>query len=482
MCIAPRIGPLFVAVSALVISVLHPLHAAGWPADNESYGPLGCKVFEFKGEWERDIDSSDLRNSTYGMCLTVATATILNWYQWPRTSLFDGVRWVDSSRTYESAAVARAWDYHLITGGKGPVQDCRTDDPELRVSAADPSWTGADEIKKLIWTTERSFGVSYGRFEIESPECEFEGGGYFPLQNILKNRFGYPNARLVHLRNKEERDEAAEELRSGEPVIVMECGHAYVVDAIDRDPLYGEIILHSTDYLSDSATMGWFEWQHFHENGASWAIAGLDPVFRIQGKETRKITYDFGDRHLPSTSNTTRRAVIRIRSTQCTPLGDLRITVQSVIPSTIDTVTTSTLYHTAARFDSSMLRLPEDGMFEFGIKEEGSLSLVFTNNDNAPKKLFIELHDFDSSHVLSPQEEALLATTCESTSLFAGRSDRQPGISGRPGRQAQKLILRSGSARAQLPQGAALYDVRGRLIGNGGLKAGQGIIIYTDRP
>ncbi len=370
---------------------------------------MGCRWFRFRGIWESEDLSFDEEENTNAACLTVAAASIINFHRWPRASYFDAL-YARCHERGESVPVAHKWDFGLINGPGSPHSNCLTDDPEKRTLPSNEDWTGVSEIRKLMYVIERAYGHDYECFRARSRECE--GLGNFPVHHLMRNRFGYPHASSLSIRNPEARKTAVRDIRSGNPVIAVKCEHVFALDGYKTDRKTGEGLFHACDYVSADESTGWFTWKQLLETGLIRVIADLDPDIALRPKPGQaKIAYWFGDDYLPQTSHTGRKGFVRIQSASKEPVGavDVVVTIRQHDSLTTPDVRQLALFKGVAAGRS--LRVPAKGTFAFDISEACVISVVIRNNGASPRTLRATFHDFAGSHDLENWQEKRLYGT-----------------------------------------------------------------------
>jgi hypothetical protein len=384
-------GPmaLLVRVALAAASVAFPGH--GWPTDDEGYGLMGCRFFQFNGEWERMENPDDPEENTVAACVSVAMASIINYHRWPPESHFDGL-YVKFGGFPEIKPIFHRWDYGLISGNGDKSAECDSDLPEGRYSIENPEWTGEDEIHELIYVVERSFGASNDWLRTTDNSCY--GLGHYAIEHILKNRFGYPAARTMPAKKGETKKHVIRNLDDGLPVIALKCDHAFVIDGYRAGRKDTEGRFHSCDYVSGDATMGWFKWSRLIEDYVEHFVVDLSPVYTIRrGQPEVKIAYHWGEGCVAFTGNTQREGYITVDGPDDGPLGsigaELRIQ-QEQGPGSVST----TLAGFATAPDGSM-RIPEVGRFSFHVGRRTKIVLRIFNADRRAKQLKIIFHDFE---------------------------------------------------------------------------------------
>ncbi len=353
---------------------------------------MGCKFFKFKGLWEEVINEDEPEEGTEGICLTVAVASIMNYYRWPIASKFDGV-YMTSKNTRIIKPISHRWNYRLITGGKGAMVDCESDDPSERRLDSNPSWTGLDEIRQLMYVVERSYGHDHEYFHLPGDVCgEY---GYYALEHVLRNRFGYAGARSIDLRRPDAKTLIARNLKKKTPVIALKCEHAFVLDGYRVDPCTKGPSFHSTDYVQEETTMGWFPWQQFVDEGVVAAIVGLNPVIELgKGPYQKAVNFSWGDHFVPATSHTVRSGRITIHSGSSEDLGALSLEVRA---KDLESGSDQKLYSYRGTVRSTRMTIPPQAPFEFVVDESTEVTLTIRNNDKRRKQLMLEFSDFEVS-------------------------------------------------------------------------------------
>lgn len=380
------------AAAGVIVAITAAAAAAQWAVDDEPYGLLGCKVLRFRGLWEHSPDSLRPDEGTEGVCLAVAAGSVILYNKWPKRSHFDG-SYVICGDSAVVKPVDHTWRFSLITGDKGRLQDCDSDDPELRTDTEDPDWTGIDEIRRLVYVVERAYGFDHECFRSAGGECG--GTGYHPLEHIMKNRLGYPSARTVGARRPEARKQVIRSVRNGLPVIGMKCDHAYVIDGFKIDPKTGEHLYHSCDYVLGEGTMGWFTWKYLLSEGLERVIVGLSPaVILPKGPSTFTIRYRWGDEFVPATSNTKRRGYLSVTHRDGGALGALSVRVRATDRSAYTSETTRAILLVERSYEGATARIPATGTFEFSIGKKTDMLVNIRNRDPVAKAVRVEFHDF----------------------------------------------------------------------------------------
>lgn len=366
---------------------------AQWPTDDEPLGFMGCKFFRFKGLWEEVINLDEPEEGTEGICLTVAVASLMNYFQWPVESRFDGVYMTSKNMRFVKP-IKHKWNYRLITGGKGATVDCETDDPSLRTQPEDPSWSGLDEIRQLMYVVERSYGHDHEYFHLPGTVCgEY---GYYALEHVLRNRFGYAGCRTLDMRRQDVRRQVVSDLKRKIPVIAMKCEHAFVIDGFRVDPVTKKEHFHSTDYVQEGTTMGWFTWKEFLSEGVVAMITNLNPVCELKkGPFQKAFQYHWGDRFVPATSHTSREGLIKIYSASPKPLGDLSIEIRRRELGSPKPETAEILFSTRKDIQTTRFTIPGDHPLPFEVEENTALTLTIRNNDKHYKPIMVMFNDFE---------------------------------------------------------------------------------------
>ena len=371
----------------LVVLVLVLCFAAAgeWPIDSEPYGFLGCKQLRYRGVWECDKDTVHPDESIDGICISVSLANIMMYYAWPPFSSFDGI-YLTTGYDGVIKHIDRRWDYSLITGPR-TTYDCETDDPELRHSVENPQWSGLDEVHRLLYAVERSFGFDHNYFKIkDSTACN--GDGYFGIEHVLRNRFGYPNARTIDAGKTSSRKTVIANLKQNIPVIAMRCDHIYLLDGYKYDKNRQRDLIHSSDYLQGEESIGWFPWKAFYIEKLDRFVVDIHPRVRIPaGPSTHTITYCWGEGYIPGTQYTERKGRLFVYRENNLPLGNIEILLQSVdlTPYTDDSV--MTLSGMRGDFTARQITVPEAGYFDFGVLEAKKITVVIKNKDPFVKNI-----------------------------------------------------------------------------------------------
>jgi hypothetical protein len=385
---------IFMVLTILSISIVL---RAGWPVDPEPYGFLGCKVLRFRGLHEENIDSSRLDESTEGTCITTAIGNVVMYYQWPPFSHFDGIY-----KTFEYDGIVKPvfhiWNFQLMTG-TGGATDCETDDPAARTLPGNPFWTGLDEIRKLVYVAERSYGHEQEYFRIDEKACE--GLGYYPIDHVLRNRFGYPSCRTIPITKPIAKKEVIQNIRQRIPVIAMKCQHVYIIDGYTKETRTGREMFHSCDYIEGVHTMGWFTWKYLLREGLTLVVVGITPDCRMPGLSRTSFKYSWGDRYIPGTSYTSRRGYIEVIHARDLPIGKIECTLSRGTPleSNIARDPPKPVYNIRSSFAARAITIPPAGTFPFEIEDDLTLVLSVSNNDASAKTLRVVFHDFTGDSV-----------------------------------------------------------------------------------
>ena len=379
-------------VHILIFALLIQSPQAEWPIDSQPYGFLGCKQLRFRGLWEYDIDSSKLDESTDGICITVAVANILLYYRWPPLSRFDGL-YVNDSGDALLKSINHRWRYSLITG-KRTTLDCESDDPETRHLPHSPSWTGLQELRKLVYVVERSYGCNYEFFKVPDDSI-CDGTGYYAIEHVLRNRFGYPLCKTIDASEGQSKQKVIRDLKRNIPVIAMTCEHAYLIDGYKYDAKKKRSLIHSSDYLFGEESMGWFPWKYFYRNGLNRFVVNISPRFRLSnGPSTRSITYSWGEGTIPGTKFTSRKGRIVIRRESKAPLGNIELKLEVKHLSDAYKKDNATVLRYKGNISSDTLFFPQRSYFSFNVKDSTNLILHIKNLDPHAKNLRVVLHDF----------------------------------------------------------------------------------------
>jgi hypothetical protein len=383
-----RIKTIFFLAAIASASVTH----AEWPVDEEPYGFLGCKQLRFRGFWENNIDSANLEESTDGICITVALANIMLYYRWPEGSHFDGI-FISGDYNHIVKRIKHRWNYDLIVGPK-TTADCDSDDPHARIHADYPGWTGTHEIRHLIYAVERSFGYAHEYFKtIDTNACD--GEGYYAIEHVLRNRFGYPLCKTIDAKTAHGKRAAIRNLKNNMPVIAMKCDHAFLLDGYRYDTKRGRALIHSSDYLQMDASMGWFPWKYFDNEALDRFVINISPEYRLSsGPSSGKISYYWGTGYIPATSNTMRKGRIIIRRSGNLPVGSIVAVLKAQDMSDYAAGNVDCLYHFKGRIDKNIMLIPDEGFFFFDVGNTTRIDLSISNYDKAAKSLTIVFQDF----------------------------------------------------------------------------------------
>lgn len=369
----------------VVLIFLPVLVAAEWPVDNEPYGFLGCKQLRYRGFWEYVQDTVHPDETIDGVCISVALANVMMYYQWPTFSRFDGI-YLTTSYDGVIKHINQKWNYPLITGPR-TVNDCETDDPQSRCAADNPGWTGLDEMHRLLYAVERSFGFDHNYFKIkDSTACM--GDGYFGVEHVLRNRFGYPNCRTIDANKTGSRTTVVKNLKKNIPVVAMRCDHIYLLDGYKYDQKKGRDLIHSSDYLQGETSIGWFPWKAFYNEKLDRFVVDIYPGVHIpEGPSEKEVTFFWGDGYIPGTQYTERKGRLFIFSENDRPLGNLEVSLQSkdLTPYAYDS--TVILYRKKDFFNMKHIAVPERGYVDFEIREVTRIDLKIFNKDPLEKQI-----------------------------------------------------------------------------------------------
>lgn len=377
--------------SMMAVLLLIGTVGAQWPVDNEPYGFLGCKQLSYRGIWECKKDSLHPDESIDGVCISVALANVMIYYQWPLFSRFDGV-YMTSSYDGIIKHINHRWNYPLITGPR-TCDDCLSDTPENRRDPKNPNRTGIDELRILLYAVERSFGFDYNYFKTkDSSACK--GDGYYGIEHVMRNRFGFPNCKTIDANKTGSRTKVVSDLKKKIPVIAMRCDHTYLLDGYKYDPVKKRDMIHSSDYLQGEASIGWFPWKAFYNENLDRFVVDVYPQTVLpKGPSVSTINYFWGDGYIPGTQYTKRKGKIFISSENDLPLGKLEIAVYSTDISQYADDTRKVLYKTKGLYNGKLITVPEKSYFTFEVSEENRLDLVVTNQDKIKKKIRVLLCD-----------------------------------------------------------------------------------------
>jgi hypothetical protein len=358
---------------------------AEWPVDNEPYGFLGCKQLRYRGYWEYVQDTVHPDETIDGVCISVALANVMMYYQWPTFSRFDGI-YLTTSYDGIIKNIDRKWNYPLITGPR-TIGDCESDDPHTRHAADNPHWTGIDEMHRLLYAVERSFGFDHNYFKTkDSSACR--GDGYFAVEHVMRNRFGYPNCKTIDANKTGSKTMVVNNLKKNIPVIAMRCDHIYLLDGYRFDPKKKRDMIHSSDYLQGEASIGWFPWKAFYNEKLDRFVVDVHPRYNLPHSQTPNcISYFWGDGYIPGTQYTERKGRLFIFSEKNVSLGNLDIAVQSTDLTPFAYDSTAILYSTKGNYNRSFLVIPEKGYFNFEVREANKIDLLITNKDPLPKEV-----------------------------------------------------------------------------------------------
>ncbi|MBN1128126.1 MAG: hypothetical protein JXA71_04035 [Chitinispirillaceae bacterium] len=367
------------------------LHAS-WPVDSEPYGFLGCKLLQFRGFWEYDMDSSRIDESTDAVCISVAISNILLYYLWPPVSEFDGY-FMDSPYSGMVKRINHRWNYKLITGPR-TTSDCESDDPESRYLPNNPGWTGVSEIRKLVYVAERSFGYNHELIKNkDTTACE--GEGYYPIEHVLRNRFGYPLCATIDAKIPASKRIVLDNLRQRMPVIAMRCDHIYLLDGFKYDSLKKRYLIHSTDYVQGEDSMGWFPWKFFFGEGLDRFVVNITPRYRLSpGPSRGKIVYSWGEGIIAGTSYTSRKARVVLLRENRRQIGSVELSVRLQNTTPFSNKESRILYRFNGTVSKPSMVIPPKGYLKFDVDETADVELVIRNNDPYAKNFRIVFHDF----------------------------------------------------------------------------------------
>ena len=368
---------------ALVLTVVAVY--AEWPIDNEPYGFLGCKQLRFRGTWECSIDSVHPDESIDGVCISVALANVMIYFQWPLFSHFDGDY---LTKSYDGIIkhINEQWNYRLITGSR-TTDDCKSDSPETRHDPRNPNRTGVHEIRRLLYAIERSFGFDYNYFKTkDSSACQ--GNGYFAIEHVMRNRFGFPNCTTIDANKPGSRTKVVNELKNNVPVIAMRCDHIYLLDGYRFDTVKKRDLIHSSDYIQGDASIGWFPWKAFYREKLDRFVVDINPRLPIpEGPSTVIVNYFWGDGYIPGTKYTKRKGRLFISHETDLPLGNIETIVYSSDISPYADDTRKMLYSAKGFFNGRFISIPDNDYFTFDVREANKIELVITNKDAYGKNI-----------------------------------------------------------------------------------------------
>ncbi len=377
--------------SFLVVLLLSAFIGAQWPIDDEPYGFLGCKQLRYRGYWEYSPDSLHPDEAINSVCISVALANVMMYYQWPVFSHFDGI-YLNNSSEGIIKHIDRRWNYPLIMGSR-TTGDCATDDPQQRHEPNNPAWTGIDEMHRLLYAVERSFGFDHNYFKTkDSSACS--GDGYFGVEHVLRNRFGYPNCRTIDAGKRGSKTEVVNNLKKNIPVIAMRCDHIYLLDGYRFDPKKKRDLIHSSDYLQEQASIGWFPWKAFYNEKLDRFVVGITPDLHLTGGPSKKtVSYFWGDGYLPGTKYTERGGKVFIYRENGASLGNLTISITSKDLSPYAYDSTITHCRTSGTFNRNYLVIPGKEYFPFEVSTANRIDVTITNNDPGAKNIRVIFSD-----------------------------------------------------------------------------------------
>jgi hypothetical protein len=261
-----------------------------------------------------------------------------------------------------------------------------------------------------MYVIERAYGHDYQCFRTRSRECE--GLGDFPVHHLMRNRFGYPHASSLSVRNPEARKTAIRDISNGNPVIAVKCEHVFPLDGYKTDRQTGEGLFHACDYVGAEESTGWFTWEQLTGTGLIRIIADLSPDIVVHPRPGQaKIAYWFGNDYLPQTSNTRRKGFIRIQSGSKQPIGPLDVVVAIRQHDSLSAANTRQLALYKGTVAGPTLRVPAKGVFTFDIAASCVISVVLRNNATTQQTLRMTFHDFAGSHDLEAWQEKQLYET-----------------------------------------------------------------------
>jgi hypothetical protein len=257
-------------------------------------------------------------------------ASIMLYYSWPKETHTTGYLNIGDANgsvptgmnNCRIVRIDHSWDYWDIKSGF----DCQTDDPEAR-SLNGCTITGycnaVHEISRLYCAVKvacnyNTLNDDYGPVFINGAQgfCE-----------ILKSRIGFVGARYIAASNSDMADTLKKYLSAGQPVLGTHSGHMWLLDGYRE--VSGVKQIHVLNWYNNCGHhTSW--WDNVATNSTDSYIFDLQPNRRINSGETATIECYMGDSYIRNTSNTSRRASIRLDD--CNKVTDnFQITVSSYV-------------------------------------------------------------------------------------------------------------------------------------------------------
>jgi len=266
-------------ISALFLILLITLCSNGeclhWKEGAE--GLLGCYGWNRESEIARFVRysnwSDSARKYTY-VCYEGSVGSVLLYNQWPKRSMMRGT--IGDRMRY----INHNWAWSEL---RGNCSDSLC--TNILANCSGNYCTYQDEVARVFAAVE----IARTYYVPESQDGAQNPGGHFA--HILKNRFGYCNARQIRNDDPGALDSIKYQLYTKNQPVFQETGHSNVIDGYRFN---SEKNCHEI-HLLDLFTL-WTEFVPFGSN----LVIGLDPGMNINPGETRTINFYYGNAYLPN--------------------------------------------------------------------------------------------------------------------------------------------------------------------------------------
>jgi hypothetical protein len=311
-------------------------------------GMLGCRWFNYSNGWVINtpvkFNGWTQAVSVFPLCFQGSVASVMLYYGWPKETHTNGYLNVGDANGANQGGtnncrlvrIDHVWNY--IDIGMG---DCQADNPETR-SLSGCIITGycnvAHEISRLYCAVK--VGCNYNNADYDNYGPFFTNGGQ-GFCEILKSRLGFTGAKYTLTSATNAADILKEYIQNqGQPVLAMTMGHCWVLDGYRE--VGGVKQVHSLNY-HNNCNHHTASWQNVTDisSAAQWYIYDLNPRRTIAANSTFAFDYSMGDGYICNTSNTTRRASIRVDGCdRATESYEVTVTSQTRINGVWSAVTT----------------------------------------------------------------------------------------------------------------------------------------------
>jgi hypothetical protein len=282
-------------------------------------GFIGCKWLNYMNGWVSNAQTKfsgwDKAVSVCPLCYQGAIATVMMYYKWPLETHTNGYFNLGdangenpgSTDNCRMTRIDHVWNYLDIIN----FSDCEHDDPTVRPlsGCGITGYCNADhEICRLFAAA--GMGCNNNIKDLDYKPFFVNGGqGYC---EVLKSRLGFTGAKCIDASAATLADTLNKYVsQKFQPVLTMQADHSFVIDGV-RDNA-GVTEFHTLDYYNNCNhhTASWRSIANMNVD-VKWYLYGLDPRRQIDPGTPLSIEYTMGDEFVCNTSNTSRRASIRL--------------------------------------------------------------------------------------------------------------------------------------------------------------------------